>query len=255
MIEIDSLTGGYRDRTIFSSFSAVFESGKFTAVLGPNGSGKTTLLKFLVKELIPESGTVLVDGTPISELRQKELARRIAFVPQNTSSSMPLTVYELVSLSRYSLSGNRTSFSDADTEAIEKALQLTDIEAFRNRPFSCLSGGERQRVLIARALAQETPYILLDEPISALDPKYALEILTILSAAVKNEGKSIVCILHTLDAALSFADNVLLLKDGQNKGSGEASVLLTESSLSAVYDTPVKIEKLSDGKSLARIFL
>jgi iron complex transport system ATP-binding protein len=211
-------------------------------ILGPNGSGKTTLLKLLAGILTPTSGTVTLDGSPMRSLSRRDVARRIAVVPQHTHPAFDYTVLELVLMGRYPHLGAFEVESAADLEVAREALSATGTHEFAARPFSTLSGGEQQRVVIASALAQQADLLLLDEPTASLDPGYQLEIASLLRRLHKQRGVGIVMATHDLNLAASVCDRVVLLDAGGVIASGPTPEVLTRESIAALYGIDADVQ-------------
>jgi iron complex transport system ATP-binding protein len=216
-------------RWVVDGIDATPPAGHLTGLLGPNGAGKTTLLRLIAGLLTPEKGGVLVEATPVHHLPRKGRAQRIALLEQESTSTVPLTVREVVSLGRIpyrSLWG-----SDPDDAAIDRALVSARADHLADRPWSSLSGGERQRVQIARALAQEPDLLLLDEPTNHLDVSAQLSLL----AFVRDLGTTTVAALHDLNLAAAFCEHVLVLADGHLAAAGHPRDVLVPDLLREVY--------------------
>ncbi|MEL6429255.1 MAG: ABC transporter ATP-binding protein [Planctomycetota bacterium] len=187
-------------------------TGAVTALLGPNGSGKSTLLR-AVCGLVPYTGEVHVDGEPARSLSRTELARRVAFVPQNSQLQTPLLVKDVVQQGRFAAKGRGAGRRRSDAERVERAMELAAATPFRDRPFTALSGGERQRVLLARALATGASTLLLDEPTSAQDVRHGLWMGGTLRSLAAS-GVAVVVVLHDIREVRTFADHAFLLSEG-----------------------------------------
>ena len=222
-------------RWVVDGIDATPPTGHLTGLLGPNGAGKTTLLRLVAGLLPPEKGAVLVDDAPVHELSRRTRARRIALLEQESTSTVPLTVREVVSLGRIpyrSLWG-----TDPDDGAVDRALVSAQADHLAERPWSSLSGGERQRVQIARALAQEPELLLLDEPTNHLDISAQLSLL----AFVRDLGTTTVAALHDLNLAAAFCEHVLVLADGRLAAAGHPREVLTPALLRQVYGVEAEI--------------
>lgn len=234
MFEICNLSAGYGSNTVVQQISLTLDKGSFSILVGPNGSGKTTLLKVMSNLLRPTIGEVILEGSSIAAFSPKELAKRIAILPQirNTPDFVAET---LVAQGRYPHRGYFERLNEGDHKAIEKALELSDITHLRKRHLSSLSGGERQRVYLAMLLAQDTPIMLLDEPTTYLDMAQQLEILDLLSSLCER-GKTIFAILHDIPLALRYADIIYLLRDGKLYGCGSPTEILQQGVLEETFD-------------------
>ncbi|GEK20795.1 putative F420-0 ABC transporter ATP-binding protein [Cellulomonas xylanilytica] len=222
-------------RWVVDGIDATPPAGHLTGLLGPNGAGKTTLLRLVAGLLPPEKGAVLIDDAPVHELPRRSRARRVALLEQESTSTVPLTVHEVVSLGRIpyrSLWG-----TDPDATAVDRALVSAQAGHLADRPWSSLSGGERQRVQIARALAQEPELLLLDEPTNHLDVSAQLSLL----AFVRDLGTTTVAALHDLNLAAAFCEHVLVLADGHLAAAGHPREVLTPELLRRVYGVEADI--------------
>lgn len=194
-------------------------SGHITAVIGPNGAGKSTLLRALAGLVALDAGSISVAGRALASYPQRELARTLAYLPQDRTVHWPLTARAVVALGRLPHHDTRAGENAADVAAIEEAMRRTDVAALADRSVAELSGGERARVLCARALAQEAPILLADEPSAGLDPAHALQLFGVLSALAA-EGRTIVVALHDLSIAARFCHHVVLLLEGRVLAAG-----------------------------------
>jgi len=211
IIKVENLTFGYTQSLVLKDFGFELKQGQFLTIAGPNGAGKTTLLNLLCGLLKPKAGFIEIDAADIQSYSVKELARKIAVVHQEFVPVFDFTVQQMVSMARTPYLGTFGFESDTDKEIVADALEMTDTIQFASRPLAQLSGGERQRVFIARALAQNTPVLLLDEPTSFLDFKHQVGIYDLLKAAQLEKGKTIVSVTHDINLAAQYADIALLL--------------------------------------------
>jgi iron complex transport system ATP-binding protein len=234
VISLDDVSVSFGATTVLDGISLEVPEGQFLALVGPNGAGKTTLLRTANGLLVPDSGRVTVDGGDVAELSTKAVGRRVATVPQATSVAFEFDVEDVVAMGR---TPHRSRFSPADTadrEAVEAALERTDTAQFADRSIDSLSGGERQRVLLARALAQETPTLLLDEPTASLDINHQVRTLS-LARKLADEGKTIVAAIHDLELAARFCDNMALLAGGDIVAAGPPEEVLTAERLETAF--------------------
>jgi iron complex transport system ATP-binding protein len=234
-LQAQQLQHAYEERQIIRDLNLSIPPGKITALVGPNGCGKSTILKALARLLKPTQGQVYLDGKAIQSLPTKEVARRLAILPQSPIAPDGLTVEGLVRLGRYpyqSLWGKQTQ---ADDEMVQWALQVTSLEEWRHHPLNVLSGGQRQRVWIAMALAQGTELLLLDEPTTYLDIAYQLEVLELLQRLNRLEKKTVVMVVHDLNHAARYAHYLVAIHDGQIVAEGPPEQVLTPQLLVDVF--------------------
>jgi iron complex transport system ATP-binding protein len=212
IIQVKNVSFGYtQQRTILEDISFDVKPGTFLAIAGPNGAGKTTLLNLLCGLLRPQAGSIIIDTAQIESYSVRKLAQKVATVRQEFVPVFDFTVAEVVSMARTPYLGTFGFDGKKDTDAVNEALEATDTAWFALRPLSSLSAGERQRVFIARALAQNTAIMLLDEPTSFLDLKHQVHIYDLLKAAQLEKGKTIVAITHDINLAAQYCDEILLL--------------------------------------------
>lgn len=231
---------------ILSEVSARFPEGKFYGILGPNGSGKTSLIRHIFKFLKVEEGSIYIEKEDINNLSRKVMASKISFVPQNVNVEVDFTAYDMVSMGRTPYQKRFQDLSKEDEEKIYHAMEITNTLDLKDKSFSYLSGGEAQRVLIARAIAQDTKYLVLDEPISHLDIRYQVEIMETLKRLNKEENKTIIAILHDLNLSAAYCDNILLMKDGKVFAEGKSEEVLTEDNLKKVYEMDFSINYINN---------
>lgn len=235
-IQTDRLKVGYGDRVIIEDISIKIPDQKITTIIGSNGCGKSTLLKALSRIISHRSGSIIVDGKQISKIHTKELAKKVAILPQSPESSSGLTVGELVSYGRFPYQKGFGRLTKRDIEVIHWALDVTATIDFKDRSVDALSGGQRQRVWIAMALAQETDIIFLDEPTTYLDMAHQLEVLELLQKLNKEQGRTIVMVLHDLNQAARFADYMIALKEGRVVKTGTCEDVMQEAVLKEVFN-------------------
>jgi iron complex transport system ATP-binding protein len=235
IIDVKNLDFGYGDGEILKGLSFGVKPQDFLAIAGPNGAGKTTLLNLLCGLLKPRAGVVTINGKEISRYCPKELARKISVVRQEFVPVFDYSVKETVAMARTAYSGLFGFESNQDWQIINEALEATDTAGFASRPLRNLSGGERQRVFIARALAQSTAVLLLDEPTSFLDLKHQVQIYDLLKKMQVEKGKTLVIVTHDINLASQYADRVLLLGDGSNYHIGPAEEVFTSEKIEEVF--------------------
>ena len=243
-LEVRDISFERNGKKILKNISFDMYSGEIVGVIGPNGSGKTTLLKTLNNINEKNSGTIKVKGKDISEFEDKELARNISFMNQNTNIGFDFPCIDVVVLGRYPYLDKFQEYSKKDMEIARKYMELTNTLKFQDKSILSLSGGERQRVLFAKTLTQEAQIVLLDEPTASLDMKYEDEIFRILQG-VKEEGKSIIAIIHNLRTAIKYCDRLILLSAGEIIQCGTPEEVITEENLKKIYNIDVRVYKNS----------
>ncbi|MCQ4334209.1 ATP-binding cassette domain-containing protein [Natronomonas sp. F2-12] len=234
MIDIDSVHVELGDNQILQNVSLQVETGEFLALIGPNGAGKTTLLRAINGLVAPTSGTVSIDGHDISALSSKAVGRLVTTVPQETSLGFDFDVEDIVTMGRTPHRGRFSPLGAADRTAVETALERTETAQFAERPVGDLSGGERQRVLLARALAQETPVLLLDEPTASLDINHQFRTLS-LARELADDDKTVVAAIHDIELAARFCDTIAVLDGGGIRALGSPSTVLTDETLEEAF--------------------
>ncbi|WP_157526091.1 ABC transporter ATP-binding protein [Halorientalis sp. IM1011] len=220
--------------------------GEITALVGPNGSGKSTLLKSLSKHLEPSDGSVVLDGESIHTYEQKELARELGFLSQEHNSPESISVEELIYHGRYPHRGFFEGVSEADREAVERAIDLTGIDHLRDDHVGSLSGGQKQLVWIAMVLAQETDVLLLDEPTTFLDLHHQLQVLEVVRSLNEREDVTVGVVLHDIEQAARFADYVVALEDGDVYDWGPPREVITEELLADVFNVDAAVTTDAD---------
>ncbi|WP_459194421.1 ATP-binding cassette domain-containing protein [Halosimplex sp. J119] len=240
LIDVDDVSVAYGDVEVLDGVSLSVDAGEFVGLVGPNGAGKTTLLKAINGVLDPESGSVRVDGERMAGLSSRAASRRVATVPQDTTVAFEFTVEDVVEMGRTPYHGRFSGDSDAEA-AVERALDRTDTAQFRDRSVASLSGGERQRVVLARALAQETPALLLDEPTASLDVNHQVRTLELVRDLVDGGEKAALAAIHDLDVAARFCDRLAVLADGDLLAVGQPAEVLTAEHLGTAFDTDAAV--------------
>jgi iron complex transport system ATP-binding protein len=239
---------GYDGREVVAGVDVALYGGEFLGLIGPNGSGKTTLLRALAGRLPALSGEVLLEEEPMHARPRREVARVLAVVPQISSPPFEFSVAEVVAMGRTPHLGRLEGEGPEDRTAISRALALTHTGPLRDRPVTELSGGEFQRVVIARALAQEAPVMLLDEPAAHLDIGHQVEIFDLLLRLNRDEGRSILCVSHDLNLAARYCDRLVAMADGRVAAEGTPSEVLTEERVSELYGCSVRVDERPDGR-------
>lgn len=234
-LHAQNLTLAYENVNIIENLSIPIPSGQITALVGPNGCGKSTLLRGISRLLKPKYGGVLLDGNDIWKLPTKALAKRLGILPQGPVAPEGLTVHELVAQGRYPHQSWFQQWSHEDEYVTREALEITGITDFANRPVDTLSGGQRQRAWIAMTLAQDSEFILLDEPTTFLDIAFQIEVLDLLYMLNIERGKTIVMVLHDLNHACRYADFLIAVRDGQIAAQGVPDEVVTQALVREVF--------------------
>jgi len=250
MIAVDSLTVRAGSATLVRSAAFAVSRGEWVSILGPNGAGKTTLLRALAG-LVEFAGSVVVAGSDARRLSRRALGKVVAFVPQQPVVPAGLTVREYVLLGRTPHLGYLAQEGAADLAAASAALERLDLGAFAARPVGSLSGGELHRALVARALAQEAPILLLDEPTASLDIGHQQTVLELVDHLRRESGLTVLATMHDLSLAAQYGDRTLLLERGRIVADGMPADVLTEGALAGLYGTNVRL--VHEGGTLAGV--
>ncbi len=235
IVRAEDIWAGYGDRVVLRGVNLRIARGEFVGLLGPNGSGKSTLLRVLSGVLKPSRGQVWLEGHPLSGLRAKDVAKRLAFVPQREEVAFGFTAWEVVLLGRAPYIGWWGKERAEDIGAAQRAMERTDCLSLAQRSVGSLSGGERQRVVLARGLAQETSLLLLDEPLTHLDVAHQVGTLSLLRQLNREESLTVLAALHDINLASEFCDRLLVLRQGQIVADGSPSEVVTPSLLARVF--------------------
>jgi iron complex transport system ATP-binding protein len=248
-VDIQGLYFGYNEDLILKNINLSIDKGDFISIIGPNGSGKSTLLRNISSVLKPTKGIIKIDGKELKNYNTKELARKLAFVPQDTSIVYDFSVFDIVLMGRSPYLGRFEREKKKDFEITKEALIMTDTFQFQDRSITEISGGERQRVIVARALAQEPEILLLDEPTSHLDINHQIEILHLLKRLNKEKGMTIIVVIHDINLASRFSNKVILMKSGQILSKGTPEQVITKENIKEAYGINIMISKChySDG--------
>lgn len=240
VISIKNLHWSYGKDQVLKKIDLDIEKGKFHTILGPNGSGKTTLFKIITK-MLETDNSVFLESKSLNDYSYKELAKKISIVPQNTVIEFDFSVMDIVLMGRAPYLKRFETESRKDLELAEEALKLVDIWHLKDKNIQEISGGERQRAIIARAIAQNAQIMLLDEPVSHIDLRYQIELLDSIKRLNRKKNLTIVMILHDLNLASEYSDNIFLLKKGEVYSKGNPSDVLTKENIEYVYRVKVNL--------------
>ena len=246
-MQIKDVTKKYNGKPVVDAVNLEIPKGKVISFIGPNGAGKSTVMGIISRLIAKDSGLVSFDGTELEKWKSKELSKRLAILTQSNNIQMKLTVRELVAFGRFPYSGNRTT---KDEEIIEQAIAYMELEAFRDRFIDELSGGQRQRALIAMVIAQDTDYILLDEPTNNLDIYHATNMMKIVRRLCDELEKTIILVLHEINYAAFYSDYICAFVDGKVAKFGTVKEVMTKETLSEIYKVDFEILEI-EGKPLS----
>lgn len=248
MIALQSATKRYHGHTVLDEVSLTLGAEGVTSLIGPNGAGKSTLFGLISRLLRADSGTVTVDGMDVRTASSAELAKTIAVLRQDNHITARLTVQDLVEFGRFPHSKGRLTV--ADREHIDRAIAYLDLEGFRTRFLDELSGGQRQRAYIAMVLAQDTKYVLLDEPLNNLDVRHMTEIMKLVRRMADELGKVVIVVLHDINFAATYSDRIVAMSDGRIVADAPVAEIMRPEVLADVYGTPVDVREI-DGRPVA----
>ena len=236
----------YQGHTVVEDVSLQIKKGQFTAFIGPNGAGKSTVLSMMSRLLVADSGEVELDGRRLSQMKSTDIAKKMAILKQANHTELRLSVEEVVAFGRFPHSQGR--LIDEDHEIIDQALAYMNLQELRHQQLSTLSGGQRQRAYIAMVLAQDTEYILLDEPLNNLDMKHSAQIMRVLKDLAEHHGKSIIVVIHDINFASVYADQIIAMKNGKLLYQGSPDALMQEEVLQDIFDFHIPIQNVKQHK-------
>ena len=241
MLSINGLDFRYKNISVLKDVGIELHKGEVLSIVGPNGAGKTTLLKCILGIVKPDNGTILIDGRDASRMKRLNLAKCISYAPQALPYKFPISVFDAV------LMGRRPYItwkpSQKDLEVVAEVLRSMDLEDFALRDFDQLSGGQKQKVLLARVFAQETDYLLLDEPTSNLDLRHQMEVMEMINGMVKRKGAAAMLAMHDLNLASRFSDIIVMLNGGKIFCAGEPAQVMTVENIKSVYKVEATINQ------------
>lgn len=250
-MDINQVTKKYGNKTVVSDVDYQVKKGKLTAFIGPNGAGKSTLLSMMSRLIEKDQGGIYLDGTEVKAWNQQELAKKLSILKQANGVQLKLTVRELVAFGRFPHSKGR--LTELDQEKITKALTFLGLLDLAESTIDTLSGGQLQRAYIAMVLAQDTDYIFLDEPLNNLDMNHAVQLMKTIRQLVDEKGKTVIIVLHDINFAASYADEIVAMKDGKIFKTGTTDEIIEKEVLDELYDMSIRVCEL-EGKRFCLYF-
>ena len=246
MIEVKNISKKYGSKAVVNDVSFQIKRGKITSFIGPNGAGKSTVLGMMSRLLKRDSGEVFIDGKELSQWKTNELAKVLAILKQSNHLSVRLTIRDLVAFGRFPQSqGNLT---EVDQAKIDEALHYMQLEDIQDKFLEELSGGQRQRAFIGMVLAQDTDYILLDEPLNNLDMKHSVQIMKMLRRITDELGKTVIIVIHDINFASCYSDEIIALQNGEISVCGTVDEIMQASTLSELYDMDFEVKEINNKK-------
>ncbi|MBB4122975.1 ABC transporter ATP-binding protein [Martelella radicis] len=251
MIEISKVSKSYGETRVLDDVSLTIEVGGLTSIVGPNGAGKSTLLAVVSRLMKADRGAVSVGGLSVGEVGDDVLARRLSIMRQENHITARLSVRDLVGFGRFPYSKGRLTAEDE--RHIDEAIAFTDLEGFSDRFLDQLSGGQRQRAFFAMVLAQDTDYVLFDEPLNNLDVKHAVATMRLIRRMAHEFGKTVVLVVHDLNFASAYSDRIVAMRAGRVAAEGPPEAIIEEQVLEAVFDTPFSVREFN-GKRIVDFY-
>ncbi|WP_042275773.1 iron ABC transporter ATP-binding protein [[Clostridium] dakarense] len=246
MIEIKNIFKKYKNKNVVDDVSFNIEKGKITSFIGPNGAGKSTVLSIVTRLISGDGGEVLIEGKSLEGYESKELAKKIAILKQSNNITLKLTIRELVGFGRFPYSeGNLTK---EDEKYIDEAIEYMKLTDIQDKYLDELSGGQRQRAYIAMVIAQDTEYILLDEPLNNLDMNHSVQMMKVLRNLCDELGKTIVLVMHDINFASCYSDNIVALKNGKIEKVGTTEDIVQREVLEDIYEMDFDIKNINGNR-------
>ncbi|WP_102347892.1 iron ABC transporter ATP-binding protein [Bacillus sp. Marseille-P3661] len=246
MVEVKEISKKYGNKAVVDNVSLKIKKGKITSFIGPNGAGKSTVLSMVSRLLKKDAGEIIIEGEELSRWKSTELAKKVAILKQSNNINIRLTVRELVSFGRFPYSQGR--LTKADWKHVDEAIDYMELGDMQDKYLDQLSGGQKQRAYIAMVIAQDTEYILLDEPLNNLDMKHSVQIMKVLRRLVDELGKTVVIVIHDINFASCYSDYIVALKDGKVIREGSTDEIINEKVLKEIYDMDMQIKDINCNK-------
>ncbi|MEN0648634.1 ABC transporter ATP-binding protein [Caldifermentibacillus hisashii] len=244
MVDIKQVTKRYGKKEVIKDVSVNIEKGKITSFIGPNGAGKSTLLSMVSRLILKDEGEILIDGADITKKKSGDLAKKISILKQSNNVNLRLTVRELVSFGRFPYSQGK--LSKEDWAFVDEAIEYMELQEIEDRYLDELSGGQKQRAYIAMVIAQDTEYILLDEPLNNLDMKHSVQIMKTLRRLVDELGKTVLLVIHDINFASVYSDYIVALKNGQIIKQGTTDEIINRQVLRDIYDMDMHVQNIQN---------
>lgn len=241
MFIVEQASFAIPSRTLLQPISLQFEQGKVYGLIGHNGSGKSTLIKLLAKQQPLSSGQILFENQPLASWSNREFAKRVAYLPQHLPTATNLTACELIAMGRYAWQGLFGRHSEKDDQAVARALALTHTERFADQLVDTLSGGERSRIWLAMLLAQQSQFLLLDEPLAALDIAHQVEVMELVHKLAHELHLGVIIVIHDINLAARYCDHLIALHNGRLLAEGDAYQIVNTPSLHAIYGIELNV--------------
>ena len=240
MISLQNLSKKFDKTQVINDVTVEIEKGKITSFVGPNGAGKSTLLSMISRLVAQDSGEVLLEGTNIKNTPSPQLAKKVSILKQSNHLQLRITVQELIEFGRFPYTKGK--LKEEDHRKVNEAIEYMKLDDLRHRYLDELSGGQRQRAYIAMTIAQDTEYILLDEPLNNLDMKHSVQIMQTLRRLVRELNKTVIIVIHDINFASCYSDNIVALKDGAIVANGKKDEVINSDMLKKIYDMDINIE-------------
>ncbi|MGE7906018.1 ABC transporter ATP-binding protein [Peribacillus sp. NPDC094092] len=246
MVEVKNLFKKYNSKTVVEDVSIEIVQGKITSFIGPNGAGKSTVLSMISRLITRDSGEVLIDGQDMGKFKSNELAKKIAILKQANHINIRLTIRELVAFGRFPYSQGK--LTKEDWKYVDEAIEYMELADMQDKFLDQLSGGQQQRAFIAMVIAQDTEYVLLDEPLNNLDMKHSVQIMKVLRRLADELGKTVIIVIHDINFASCYSDYIVALKDGKVVHNGPTEQVINSNVLKEIYDMDIEIQSINDNK-------
>ncbi|QKS69804.1 ABC transporter ATP-binding protein [Paenalkalicoccus suaedae] len=244
MVVARKLVKRYGEKTVVNDVSVTIKKGAITSFIGPNGAGKSTLLSMVSRLILRDEGDVHIDGQDIKSFRDRDLAKKVAILRQSNFMNVRLSIRDLVSFGRFPYSQGR--LTKEDWEHVDQAIAYMELTDMQDKFIDTLSGGQRQRAFIAMVLAQDTDYILLDEPLNNLDMKHSVQMMKVLRDLTDDLGKTVVLVLHDINFASCYSDFIVAMKDGEIVQEGPKCDIIQQNVLQKIYDIDFHIQDINN---------